>query len=153
MGVFKEYCSKGHKMEDTQKYLPNGSRYCYECKKLQTYKDAKKYPDRVSLSTWKSKIKKLYNLTESDYSLMFENQNGCCGICLNPVEYRGKNTHIDHCHTSGKVRKILCSNCNTAIGLMKDDVEILKKAIEYIEEYQISNDAGKAFDGVNLKFN
>ena len=53
-------------------------------------------------------------------------------ICKSPPGH--KSLHIDHDHKTGKVRGLLCHGCNTAIGLMKDDVNILTKAIEYLKK-------------------
>ena len=56
-----------------------------------------------------------------------------CAICGVPQEDLPRMLCADHCHESGEFRGLLCDNCNTAIGLMKDDVDRLKKAIEYLE--------------------
>lgn len=56
-----------------------------------------------------------------------------CSICGEKQEDLPRMLCVDHCHESGKFRGLLCDNCNTAIGLMKDDVDSLKKAIEYLE--------------------
>jgi hypothetical protein len=74
-------------------------------------------------------LKKKYNLTPEAYESMASLQEFSCAIC-------GDNTsklHVDHNHTTGKVRGLLCNNCNRAIGLLKDDVQVLLKAAEYIE--------------------
>ena len=58
-----------------------------------------------------------------------------------PCEICGDTTAkmaIDHCHDSGKVRGLLCSNCNTALGLLKEDVERMKSMIRYIETHQLA---------------
>lgn len=74
-----------------------------------------------------SKIKKLYNLFIDEYKILYSSQNGRCGICK--VE---QDIHVDHCHVSGDVRGLLCSKCNMAIGLFKDDVSLMSEAIKYI---------------------
>lgn len=72
------------------------------------------------------------------YTDMLNAQDGCCAICgnpetaKNPVTQEPRRLAVDHCHTTGKIRGLLCSACNTAIGLMKDDVVVLQKAIEYL---------------------
>ena len=58
-----------------------------------------------------------------------QEQDNCCAICKLPFI---TTECIDHCHTSGKVRGILCRDCNAALGLVKDDVAILKQLIEYL---------------------
>lgn len=56
-----------------------------------------------------------------------------CQICGNEfVDTRNK--HIDHCHDTGVVRGVLCKNCNFALGYFKDDVAVIKKAIDYLNK-------------------
>lgn len=70
---------------------------------------------------------------------MLADQNGVCLICskelivLGSVEEIQKVACVDHCHKTGKVRGLLCRNCNTGLGSFKDDTDFLKKAIEYLE--------------------
>jgi hypothetical protein len=72
------------------------------------------------------------------YQEMLREQNGVCAICHNPETHRDglsgkpKDLAIDHCHKTGAVRALLCSSCNTALGLFNDSVELLAKAREYV---------------------
>jgi len=59
-------------------------------------------------------------------------ENKKCGIC-GSVSPSGSNWCLDHNHKTNKYRGILCHNCNTALGLLKDSVRILKKAIQYLK--------------------
>lgn len=68
---------------------------------------------------------------EAVYSLLSE-QDGLCRIC--PKDIRA-NFNVDHCHVTDKVRGLLCNNCNTGIGLLRDSPDILREAAKYIEEY------------------
>jgi len=85
----------------------------------------------------KSKRKELlrkfskYGLTENEFETMLQNQNHRCAICLTD-DPKTKGWCIDHCHTTKIVRGILCSNCNSAIGLMKENTFALRAAIEYL---------------------
>lgn len=54
-----------------------------------------------------------------------------CKISKSLEEFH-KKLSVDHCHKTGKVRGLLCSNCNTAIGLLKEDINVLKNAINYL---------------------
>ena len=72
-----------------------------------------------------------YGLTVDQYNDMLTEQNGCCMICKNSLDL-GKGTHVDHCHTTLKVRGILCSGCNTGLGLLKEDVNIMQEMINYV---------------------
>jgi hypothetical protein len=79
----------------------------------------------------------LYKLTPEQYQEMYDLQNGLCYICQKPTEGRGKNKNrlaVDHNHSTGKIRGLLCSHCNTALGLFRDSQELLQSAINYLNE-------------------
>lgn len=88
----------------------------------------------------KSHIKKYYNLDWDVYCRMFASQEGKCKICDTQISlYKDKKskaetTAVDHCHTTGRVRGLLCSKCNKGLGLFDDNIELLKIAIDYLEE-------------------
>ena len=78
---------------------------------------------------------KTYGLDFKDYQKLLEAQNHKCAICGSPPPNNRKTRlAIDHCHKTGKVRGLLCDRCNRSIGLLKDDVNILAKAIEYLNK-------------------
>lgn len=79
-------------------------------------------------------IKNRYGITIENYNLMFKEQNGCCKICGKHQSKLKKRLYVDHCHTTNKVRGLLCQSCNTFIGFSYDDTKILYKAIEYINK-------------------
>lgn len=72
------------------------------------------------------------------YQEMLHEQNGVCAICKQPetapdkASGKTKDLAIDHCHKSGKIRALLCSNCNRGLGLFNDDIELLAKARAYV---------------------
>lgn len=76
-------------------------------------------------------IEKLYGLSKDDYLALLAAQNDVCAICCGTTE---RALHVDHCHNSGLVRGLLCSNCNTLLGLAQEDIAILARAIEYLSE-------------------
>jgi len=76
---------------------------------------------------------KQYGLTEHDYDSILANQNYQCLTCKTPIEKLRGPLHVDHCHSTGKVRGLLCRSCNVAIGLIKEDVTIARAIISYIE--------------------
>lgn len=110
--------------------------YCKECakelvKQSPSYQtevrreyEAKRERDR---NGWR---KRRYGLTEEEFLSMLEQQNYLCAICETRPDQR--ELAIDHCHETGKVRGLLCMNCNTALGKFKDDVALLQKAISYL---------------------
>ena len=87
------------------------------------------------------RLMKTYGLSNDDYVSMFESQIGLCAICNEPQQGITKDGEtrflcVDHCHTTGKVRELLCVKCNTGIGQFKDNPEILKQAIKYLKKHQ-----------------
>lgn len=70
-------------------------------------------------------------MTEGDFDSMLESQGGACAICRTK-EPGGRNWCVDHCHDSGKVRGILCLECNAGLGKFKDNPDFLRRAIEYL---------------------
>ncbi len=81
-------------------------------------------------------LKNRYNLTLEQFDQMLKSQNNQCLICEEILKPTSHGRHIDHCHTTGKVRGILCQRCNTGIGKFEENVNLLKKAIAYIEVHQ-----------------
>ena len=134
MASKQEYCKNGHSMDEYRRIHPNGDSYCSACKVERTKKSRKAHPEKHSEYGWRSRIKGTYGITEEDYSQMFIEQQGQCGICFSSLIYRDKATHIDHDHDTGEVRGLLCHGCNTAIGLLKEDIDVLASAINYLSE-------------------
>jgi ribosomal protein L37AE/L43A len=88
-----------------------------------------------SLKVKDSKMRERYGITIEDYFSMLGNQNQKCAICLSEDTKR-KSTEffcIDHCHSTGAVRGLLCYQCNIGLGAFSDNEEVLKRAIEYLK--------------------
>lgn len=79
-----------------------------------------------------SHLKRTYGITVDEYEAMLESQGGVCAICGGTEKIEGRLMAVDHCHTTGAIRGILCSNCNRSIGLLGDNIDILKSAIKYL---------------------
>lgn len=83
------------------------------------------------------KFKRKFGITVEDYELRHAFQGGVCAICKNPEtavqRYGLKRLALDHCHTTGKIRGLLCQRCNQMIGHGGDNIELLKAAIAYLE--------------------
>lgn len=77
-----------------------------------------------------SQLKYRYGITLKDYDKMFDDQGGCCDIC-GEIPFR-HSLQVDHCHETGKVRALLCRNCNTALGHFKDNPIRMLKAAKYV---------------------
>lgn len=83
-------------------------------------------------------LQREYKVNLSWYEERHKEQNGLCAICgtegflMDPKRHKTKLV-VDHCHSTGNVRGLLCHNCNRALGLFKDNKETIKRAISYLE--------------------
>ena len=108
---------------------------CIECSK-ESSKRFKKSPEQIKAGH----LKHDYGLTVEEYAKMYKEQDGLCAICGKPETVRN-HSHVisalavDHNHETGRVRGLLCSNCNKGIGNLKEDETILLNAIEYLKKY------------------
>ncbi len=104
--------------------------YLKEWIKLDRKRDPRKYKNKYLLRD--------YGITIEDYERMQQEQDNKCAICfkeetaLNPRTKEPRGLAVDHCHSTGKVRGLLCSMCNSAIGSLKDDISLLGSAILYL---------------------
>ncbi len=81
-------------------------------------------------------VRKQYGLTLRDVDRMYDEQGGRCGIC-GTRQPRGRGGfHVDHCHSTNKVRGLLCAPCNMMLGLAEDSKEKLMKAMHYLETHK-----------------
>ena len=83
-------------------------------------------------------LERNYGINIETYEAMLDEQNSLCKICGEEGFLMDKAKHkvklmVDHCHETGKVRGLLCHNCNRALGLLKDDTSRLTAAIAYLE--------------------
>lgn len=82
-------------------------------------------------------VKRLYNLDADTYLGMVLKQENLCAICGNVETSKNKNGDVrplcvDHCHTTGKVRGLLCNKCNALLGHANDDISVLENSIKYL---------------------
>ena len=118
---------------------PDGlQRICKECQKVW-YKEYKKNPE-VSKRTFAGHIKRLFGLTLEQYDTMVKQQKGLCAICGKPEDRKYKGVlarlSVDHCHTTGEIRALLCNRCNRTLGSVWDNTELLEKMIHYLKKYK-----------------
>lgn len=96
----------------------------------------KKNREKIYNTNRNHTLKRLYGITLEEYNTLFLNQKGCCSICevhqLDLTDPRA--LAVDHNHTTGKVRGLLCSTCNKALGLFNDSIDLLMKATNYLKE-------------------
>ncbi len=73
-----------------------------------------------------------YGISLEVYEALCQSQNGLCAICGQKSD---KKLHVDHNHNTGNVRALLCKNCNTSLGLLKEDSKIVENLLQYIKKY------------------
>ena len=87
--------------------------------------------------TWKDAhrdhcYRKNYGISLDDYNALLDLQKECCAICGIKQEDFGKNLFVDHDHSTGEVRGLLCHKCNSGLGMFNDDIKLLHAAIDYL---------------------
>jgi hypothetical protein len=106
--------------------------WCRTCVKAYVTQWQRENPDKVAIKFRRSVLKRKYGLTPQDYAAMLERQNGQCAICqAEPSPNLGLS--VDHCHATGVVRGLLCAACNRALGQFQDDLERLRRALDYLQ--------------------
>ena len=108
---------------------------CKECIKADPVSDErKKYMKEYGA---KHHLKSTYNLTTEQYNDLLIKQNHKCAICsVDEKEAPKGKLFVDHCHATNKVRELLCHNCNVSIGLLKESITTLTKAIAYLDKHK-----------------
>jgi hypothetical protein len=108
---------------------------CNKCGELKLIHDFSKKSDAPSgrrnickQCCGKTQLWTRYRITHEDYRQILERQGGSCAICTRLCGIM----HVDHDHSTHKVRGILCSACNRGLGYLQDNIEILEKAIAYL---------------------
>ena len=107
---------------------------CKECHKRNRKDNYELYRDKQE--NWR--LNHFYGIDKDEYNRMLEEQGGTCMICNKAGDIRKKDSRpialaVDHNHETGKIRGLLCLNCNSGIGKLGDSTDILRKAIEYLE--------------------
>lgn len=115
--------------------------HCKKCN-VQTQKNAINSDHTIYRRiVWPSALKRKYGINAEQYFVMLEMQNFSCAICKTSspgsrhYKRMGKTEYfyVDHCHSTGRVRGLLCLKCNTAIGLINDSAEIAEKISIYLK--------------------
>ena len=105
------------------------SKYCSEtCAQQNTYSR-----NRIKILNKGYQLWAVYKLTIDDFEQMQKDQNYCCAICKRDT----KKFYVDHCHTTNKVRGLLCMNCNTGLGHFQDNQDWLNNAISYLKQTEL----------------
>lgn len=130
-------CGAEKPLTDYGKYRGrNGHLYRRTCSPCRSKAQAKRYAEnpetkaRMKATAAAHHLKKSYGLTREEVDAIAEQQGGKCCICQEIPD----KLHVDHCHTNGHVRGLLCGPCNRGLGMFKDDTSRLQSAIQYLKE-------------------
>lgn len=112
--------------------------YCRACTR-KNYK--RSYIKTGGIGSRRAHIRDTYGITLEEFNVMLETQGGVCAICSQPETKKHKSgtiksLSVDHCHTSGRVRGLLCADCNSAIGYLRENADAARRAAEYIERHK-----------------
>lgn len=120
-----KHCNGTH--TQNQRQIKNGAR-SRQCPEYRA-------PNWSGLDRWDAIIRRVYGITLAEYEQKLKDQGGVCEICGKPDEVEGRRMAIDHCHDTGKVRGLLCGNCNRGLGNFQDNAELVAKAADYLFKY------------------
>lgn len=123
----KEYYKNPENVAKRKAYL--AARYPEKRESLLAY--AKEYRGKYSEELSYIYLRK-YGITSDEYNELFESQQGRCAICGGHQTEFKKRLHVDHDHDTGQVRGLLCGTCNTGLGMFRDNIDLLDKAIKYL---------------------
>jgi hypothetical protein len=105
-------------------------------KVLKMYAELKlRYTER-QLKYFREDLYKHYRIREDDYARLFDKQEGNCACCGINQAYLTRRLSVDHCHSTGKVRALLCDNCNPAIGFVNESIARCEQIIEYLRKFK-----------------
>jgi len=115
---------------------------CMEC--AAAYREANRAKQKEYMREYYRKngdacdwrLRKRYGITATQYDAMLREQDGRCFICRGVQDGYKKRLSVDHDHSTGRVRKLLCNGCNQALGHAKDNPEILDKLALYIRSHR-----------------
>lgn len=142
-------CRDCHEQKEEVLFVKNKSfssgydTLCSSCNKKRVSKWRKEFPEKRAKQSQRegkkdySKNKHLkyhYGISLDEYNKMFHQQEGKCYLCGKHQSEVKRALSVDHCHKTGKIRKLLCQPCNTLLGMSGDDPIVLQKAIDYLME-------------------
>lgn len=132
-------CSKCKKTKPKSAFITRKERngalhsWCNECLRAHARNWRRNNPEKEALHQKRAILKRKYNITIDGYNELLINQGGMCAICGTRTPGGSGGFCIDHDHGGGKVRGLLCTNCNLGIGHLQDSEYIIESALNYIK--------------------
>jgi Recombination endonuclease VII len=109
---------------------------CIPCHNAYTKEKKAQDPERYHNIDRKAWLKRKFGITIARYDEMLESQGGTCAICHSSDKGRKDRYFcVDHDHSTGLVRGLLCHPCNSGIGLLQDNAQLLRKAADYLDTH------------------
>jgi hypothetical protein len=131
--LMKPYRTKEKTKKKVDKWREeNPEKYQEQYKNSAAKQRSKKYYSDNKSILKNTYLQKNYGITIQDYNFLLEEQNKKCKICDNECP-TGKSLAVDHNHETGKVRGLLCKNCNIGLGMFFDNIDFLKSAVLYLK--------------------
>jgi hypothetical protein len=122
-----------HKRKKFKDGLNNICKDCYNFGQNEWRKDN---PVKTKQYRRTSNLRHFYGMSNKEYNLKYEQQNGCCAICDKHQSEINLALAVDHDHRDGTIRDLLCNNCNLGIGNFQDNPDLMMKAIKYLEHHK-----------------
>lgn len=152
----KTHCIHGHEYTKENTYVDSrGNRSCRRCRTEQARSSKQKNPvtpekSRATSRRWWAKkiaenpnfrrdvdLWQYYRLTRAEYDAKVDAQKNCCAICNRIME----KPCVDHDHKTHQNRDLLCRECNLALGHIRDDIEVARSVLAYLERWKEVQDA------------
>lgn len=111
------------------------NRAYWECRVGRRASRGKRGGSINPVTTRRYHLKKKFGITPAEYDALLASQNGGCAICGQQCP-TNRNLAVDHDHETGRIRGLLCNPCNRAVGLLRDDPDLLAKAAQYLLHHQ-----------------
>jgi hypothetical protein len=128
-------CKKKKCLEDFYKNSTTKDQRQKECKQCNTERKKEWYvSEKGKKSSANTKLKARFGITLDQYEEMYKQQDGKCLICGATESIHGHRLAVDHCHTTLKIRGLLCKSCNVGLGNFYEKPELLRNAAKYIED-------------------
>ncbi len=129
-----EFFSRGGKLAHLYK---SQCKTCMQAKRQQWADENRDHLNGWRRNNWVVTNRRLRRrgATQKMYDELYEAQHGCCALCNEPEE-KFSWLCIDHDHETGKIRGLLCPNCNRGLGLLQDSPQLLQKAVAYVTAHK-----------------
>lgn len=114
----------------------NSGKSVRDLSEIKMYAELKLRYTAQQLKYFREDLYKHYRIREDRYADMFDRQQGNCDCCGINQAYLTRRLSVDHSHSTGEVRALLCDNCNPAIGFVKESIARCEQIIEYLKKHK-----------------